>query len=189
MEPLGHGTVRFWHLGYLREHVAFGAPVRRVVPPIQGWHETLGLRRRNSICPMPDITHAKIEEIDAIEGVLEGIKLHRAAAGLGVSSFGISVIELGPGADQYPEHDHSPDGIGGQMFAKRPQQLNQEEVYVALRGSGTLEADGERYALDPDHIVRVGPAVKRKITPGPDGLRLLALGAIPGKAYDPAGTL
>ncbi len=96
---------------------------------------------------------------------------------------------MAPGADEYPEHDHSEDGIGGQMFAKRPQQLGQEEVYIALRGSGTLEADGGRYPLDQDHIARVGPAVKRKVTAGPDGLRLLALGAKPGEAYDSGGTL
>jgi hypothetical protein len=59
----------------------------------------------------------------------------------------------------------------------------------ALRGSGTLEADGERYPIDPDHIVRVGPSVKRKVTAGPGGLRLLALGATPGEAYDSGGTL
>jgi mannose-6-phosphate isomerase-like protein (cupin superfamily) len=75
------------------------------------------------------------------------------------------------------------------MFAKRPQQLGQEEVYVALRGSGTLEADGEQYPIDPDHIVRVGPAVGRKVISGPDGLRLLALGATPGEPYDSGGTL
>jgi mannose-6-phosphate isomerase-like protein (cupin superfamily) len=136
-----------------------------------------------------DITHTKIEEIDAIEGVLDGIKMHRVAAGLGVSAFGISIVDLDPGADQYPEHDHSKDGIGGRMFSKRPEQLSQEEVYVALRGTGTLEADGEQYPLDPDHIVRVGPSVKRKVVPGPEGLRLLVLGAIPGKAYDTGGTL
>jgi mannose-6-phosphate isomerase-like protein (cupin superfamily) len=75
------------------------------------------------------------------------------------------------------------------MFAERPQQLGQEEVYIALRGSGTLEADGEEYPIDSEHIVRVGPSVKRKITAGPDGLRLLALGATPGEAYDSGGTL
>jgi len=138
---------------------------------------------------MADVTHVQIDEIDAIDGVLEGIKMHRAAAGLGVSSFGISIVDLAPGATEYPEHDHSADGLGGQMFAKRPQQLGQEEVYVALRGSGTLEADGEQYPLDADHIARVGAAVKRKIVPGPDGLRLLALGATPGEAYDSGGTL
>jgi mannose-6-phosphate isomerase-like protein (cupin superfamily) len=115
--------------------------------------------------------------------------MRKAAAALGVGSFGISIEELGPGATEYPEHDHAEDGLGGQMFANRPQQLGQEEVYVALRGSGTLEADGETYPIDPDHIVRVGPSVKRKIVAGPEGLRLLALGATPGEAYDPGGTL
>jgi len=136
-----------------------------------------------------EVTHTRIGEIDAIDGFFEGITFHRAAAGLGVSAFGISIIELAPGANDYPEHDHSKEGIGGQMFAKRPQQLDQEEVYVALRGSGTLEADGEEYPLDPDHIARVGPSVKRKITPGPEGIRLLVVGAAPGQAYDPGGTL
>ena len=96
---------------------------------------------------------------------------------------------MAPGADEYPEHDHSEEGIGGEMFAKRPQQLGQEEVYIALRGSGTLEADGEQYPLDAEHVVRVGPAVRRKVVPGPDGIRLLALGATPGRSYDAAGRL
>jgi mannose-6-phosphate isomerase-like protein (cupin superfamily) len=138
---------------------------------------------------MADVTHVKIEDIEAIEGFFEGIKFHKAAAGLGASSFGISIIDLAPGADKYPEHDHSPEGIGDQMFAKRPGQLRQEEVYIALRGSGTVEADGERYALDQDHVIRVGPDVRRKVTPGPDGLRLLALGGVPGEVYDTGGRL
>jgi mannose-6-phosphate isomerase-like protein (cupin superfamily) len=136
-----------------------------------------------------DVTHVKIDEMDAIEGFFEGIKFHKAAAGLDVSSFGISIIDLAPGADEYPEHDHSAEGIGGRMFAERPQQLGQEEVYVALRGSGTLDVDGERYPIDQDHIVRVGPTVKRKVVPGPDGIRLLAIGGTPGEAYETGGTL
>jgi hypothetical protein len=54
---------------------------------------------------------------------------------------------------------------------------------------GFFEADGETYPIDPEHIVRVGPAVTRKITAGPDGLRLLAIGATAGRPYDPGGTL
>ena len=138
---------------------------------------------------MGEVTHAKIDEIDAIDGFFEGIAFRRAAAGLGVSAFGISIIELAPGANDYPEHDHSEEGIGGQMFAKRPQQLGQEEVYVALRGSGVLQADGEEYPLDPDHIARVDPGVKRKVVPGSEGIRLLVIGGTPGKAYDAGGTL
>jgi mannose-6-phosphate isomerase-like protein (cupin superfamily) len=75
------------------------------------------------------------------------------------------------------------------MFAKRPQQLGQEEVYAALKGSGALEADGERYEIDADHIARVGPEVKRKVVPGPEGIRLLVIGATPGEPYETGGTL
>lgn len=138
---------------------------------------------------MADLKHVEIGQIDAIEGFLEGIKFRRAAADLGVSSFGISIIEMAPGADEYPEHDHSEEGLGGQMFAKRPQQLGQEEVYAALRGAGTLEAGGESYPIDADHIARVGPDVRRKILPGPDGLQLLVIGGTPGAAYTTGGAL
>jgi uncharacterized cupin superfamily protein len=138
---------------------------------------------------MADVSHVAIEEVEAIEGFFDRLSMRRVAAGLGISSFGISIEEFAPGADEYPEHDHSEEGLGSEMFAERPQQLGQEEVYVALRGSGVLEADGEEFQLDPEHIVRVGPSVKRKVLAGPDGLRLLALGATPGEAYDSGGTL
>jgi mannose-6-phosphate isomerase-like protein (cupin superfamily) len=136
-----------------------------------------------------DVTHIGVEEMESIEGVFERVTLHKAAAGLEVSSFGISIIDMEPGADEYPEHDHDEAGMGGRMFAERPQQLGQEEVYFALRGSGTVEADGESYAIDVDRAVRVGPAVKRKVVPGPDGLRLLAIGGRPGEAYETGGAL
>jgi mannose-6-phosphate isomerase-like protein (cupin superfamily) len=135
-----------------------------------------------------DLEHVQINEIDAIEG-FDRLSMRRAAAALGVSSFGISIEEFGPGADEYPEHDHDAEGLGGKMFGERTEQLGQEEVYVALRGSGTLVVDGEKYPIDSDHIIRVGPGVVRKILAGPDGLRLLALGGRPGEAYDAGGTL
>ena len=138
---------------------------------------------------MSDVTSIEVGEIEAISGVLEGITFHKAAGALGVTSFGISIVDLESGAETYPEHDHSEEGIGGQMFAKRPQQLGQEEVYLALKGSGTVEAEGESYPLDADHAVRVGPGVVRKVLPGPEGLRLLAVGGTPGEAYETGGTL
>lgn len=143
----------------------------------------------HTILPMGEVTPITIGNIEAISGVLEGITFHKAAGALGVSSFGISIVDLKPGADTYPEHDHSEEGIGGQMFAKRPQQLGQEEVYLALRGSGTVEADGQSHPLDVDHAVRVDPDVVRKVLPGPDGLRLLAIGGTPGEPYETGGTL
>jgi mannose-6-phosphate isomerase-like protein (cupin superfamily) len=146
-------------------------------------------RPGGKIDSMADVTHTQIDEMEAIDGFFEGIKFHKAAAGLGVTAFGLSIIDLAPGATEYPEHDHSPEGIGGRMFAERPQQLGQEEVYVALEGSGTLEAGGEQYPLDADHVARVGAAVARKVTPGPDGIRLLVIGATPGEPYETGGAL
>jgi mannose-6-phosphate isomerase-like protein (cupin superfamily) len=138
---------------------------------------------------MSDVTAIRVGEIEAISGVLEGITFHKAAGALGVTAFGLSISDMEPGAETYPEHDHSGEGIGGKMFAQRSQQLEQEEVYFALRGSGTVEADGESYPLDADHAVRVGPDVVRKVRPGPEGLRLLAVGGRPGQPYETGGTL
>lgn len=122
---------------------------------------------------MPDVTSARIDEIEAVQGFAT---FHRARKALDVSSFGMSVIDMPPNTTEYPEHDHTGE-VGGQ-------QPGQEEVYVALRGSGELEAEGDRYPLDRDHIVRVGAGTKRKILPGDEGLRLLALSGVPGKAYE-----
>ena len=115
---------------------------------------------------MSSYTVKKIDEMEAAFG--GGMRLARAA--LGVSSFGMQVEEFPPNFDQYPEHSHDEDG--------------QEEVYVVLRGSAEIEVEGERIALDPDTIVRVGPGVSRRIFAGPQGVRILALGGVPGAAYE-----
>ena len=131
---------------------------------------------------MSDVTHRRIDGLDAVEGFLEGkgFRFYRARAGLGVSSFGLSIIEMPPDSTEYPEHDHSTEGLG-----PPPEQLGQEEVYIALGGSGEVEVDGDRYQLDPEHVIRVGPSSKRKLLPGPQGMRLLAIGGVPGEAFDP----
>jgi hypothetical protein len=93
----------------------------------------------------------------------------KARAELGVSAFGMQVIQLPPDFGDYPEHDHSDSG--------------QEEVYLSIGGSGWIEIDGERVDLDTDTFVRVGPAARRKMYSGPEGLRVLAIGGAPGHAY------
>lgn len=56
---------------------------------------------------MDDVTVIEVGEIEAISGMLEGITFHKAAGALGVTSFGISIVDLEAGAETYPEHDHS----------------------------------------------------------------------------------
>jgi hypothetical protein len=127
----------------------------------------------------------RIDELDAIQGFLEGFTFRRAGIELGVTPFGMSIIDMPPGTTAYPAHDHASEGPGNPPA----HQLGQEEVYIALLGSADVEVDGYRYPLDAAHIIRVGPTARRKILPGPDGIRLLAIGGVPGKAYDPASTV
>jgi mannose-6-phosphate isomerase-like protein (cupin superfamily) len=93
----------------------------------------------------------------------------KARAELGVSAFGMQVIQLPPNFSDYPEHDHAESG--------------QEEVFLAIGGSGWIDIEGERVDVDGDTLVRVGPDVKRKVYSGPEGLRLLAIGGCPGEPY------
>jgi len=132
---------------------------------------------------MPDVSHAAIDELATVE-FLDGFTFRRAGVQLHVTPFGMSIIDMPPGTTDYPAHDHSSEGPGNPPA----HQLGQEEVYIALRGSAEVEVDGHRYPLDDAHIIRVGPTARRKILPGSDGLRLLALSGKPGHAYDPAAT-
>jgi uncharacterized cupin superfamily protein len=93
----------------------------------------------------------------------------KARAELGVTAFGFQVIQLPPDYSDYPEHDHIESG--------------QEEVFLAIGGSGSIEIDGERVDLDNETFVRVAPEARRKVNAGPEGLRLLALGGCPGEPY------
>lgn len=123
---------------------------------------------------MDDITVKSIEEIGAYAGehAIPGIRFRPARQALGVSSWGMSVLELDPDCTGYPEHHH-----GGE---------NHEEVYVVLRGAVTLHAAGEVRRLGEGDFVRVAPTVTRKFVTEAHGVTLLALGGTPGRPYEPA---
>jgi hypothetical protein len=55
-------------------------------------------------------------------------------------------------------------------------------VERAERGKSTCTSEWKTYELDADHIIWVGPTARRKILPGPDGVRLLAIGGFLGRA-------
>ncbi len=93
----------------------------------------------------------------------------KVRAELGVSAFGIQVIQLPPDFGDYPDHDHAESG--------------QEEVFAVLGGSGWMDIEGERVEMNPETVIRVGPETKRKVYSGPQGLRMLAVGGCPGEAY------
>jgi mannose-6-phosphate isomerase-like protein (cupin superfamily) len=117
---------------------------------------------------MADVKIKRFDELESYQG--EG-RFCYAAKSLGVTAWGMSVLRLPAGWSDYPNHDHVKDG--------------QEEVYVVLEGSARMQAGDETFTLEPGLLARVGPAQLRKITPGPNGVTLLAVGGTPGKAYAP----
>jgi mannose-6-phosphate isomerase-like protein (cupin superfamily) len=88
---------------------------------------------------------------------------------LGATAFGINQLELAPGAEGF-EHDESSTG--------------QEEVYVYLSGSGVLHVEGEEIPVYPGRWVLVRAGTTRKPVAGPDGLSWVAVGSVPGGAYE-----
>jgi len=96
----------------------------------------------------------------------------RVRAELGITAFGVQVVELPPDSrDLAPEHDHRHDG--------------QEELYLLLSGSAEVVVPDGTIALDPETFVRLGAQVRRRIRSGPQGARVLMIGAVPGQPYQP----
>ena len=120
---------------------------------------------------MPDAT---IKRLDEMESFYDGL-VTRARAELGVTSWGMQVFDLPPHFDQYPNHHHG-DGAG---------DPGQEEVYIPLAGSATLVLDGDQHLLEPGVWARVGITQRRRLVPGGEGFRYIALGGTPGKTFVP----
>ena len=117
---------------------------------------------------MADYTTKRTDEL---EPFYKGLFL-KGRDELGITAFGLAIVTIDADHD-HPDHDH-PD---------------QEEVYVVLEGTGTLEIDGgaETVPLDVGTLVRVGPNTKRRIVADTGSMRLIAIGGVPGQAYEPPG--
>ena len=111
----------------------------------------------------------KVMKLDEMERAFGGAWV-RTRASLGASAFGFQVTDFPAGGpDFYPAHTHEHDG--------------QEEVFVVLDGDGEMTLDGEKVRMDKDTWIRVGPSVTRHVKGGPNGMRMLVIGGVPGGAY------
>ena len=90
-------------------------------------------------------------------------------SGLGITAFGVQIMDLPP---DYETRSHDESATG------------QQELYVALRGAGAVVIGDERHPLDPEHLVRVDAGVHRTLASGPEGLRVLCVGGVPGAPYE-----
>jgi hypothetical protein len=84
---------------------------------------------------------------------------------------GCREIDVPPNSAHHPRHQHHLDG--------------QEDVYVVLRRDGEIEIEGTPSPIDPDTVVRVGPALSRKVAWDNTGCGYSYSEASQARAYDP----
>jgi uncharacterized cupin superfamily protein len=89
--------------------------------------------------------------------------------GLDITAFGVNVMDLPP---DYATTSHDETETG------------QQELYVALHGAGAVVIDGVPQRLDADHLVAVDAGTGRILSSGPEGLRVLCIGGVPGGVYE-----
>jgi hypothetical protein len=107
--------------------------------------------------------------LDELPALWDGM-VRLVRAGMGITAFGANVMDLPP--DYVTEsHDESETG--------------QQELYVALSGAGAVVIGDARVPLDAAHMVRVDAGIDRALSSGPDGLRVLCIGGVPGAPYVP----
>jgi tetratricopeptide (TPR) repeat protein len=93
---------------------------------------------------------------------------------LGITSFGANAWTAKEAGDRIiNEHDEDdPDA--------------DEELYLVLRGHATFEVAGEEVNAPAGTFVVARPGVKRTAFAKESGTTVLALGGVPGKAYEPS---
>ena len=113
------------------------------------------------------------EDVDDVGSNFDGppgLEFHLATGALALERSGLSHQRIPPGHRFPYGHTH----------------VEQEELYVVVRGSGRMKLDEEVVELGEWDAVRVPPGTWRGYEAGPDGLELLVFGA-PSLGDDPRG--
>jgi hypothetical protein len=114
-------------------------------------------------------TSYAVRTVDELPQLWEGaVKLVRA--GLGISAFGVNILDLPP---NYTTESHDEADTG------------QQELYVALGGSGQVLIGDHALTLDDEHLARVDAGVSRVLASGDQGLRVLCVVSTPDAPYTP----
>ena len=121
------------------------------------------------------MAHYEVAGLYEIEEITDGREPWRPIRHhFGIESFGINAwTAAGAGDRIINEHDETDDG--------------NEELYLVIRGGATFELDGERLDAPTGTLVYVKPGVKRTAFADEPGTTILAVGGVPGKAYESEG--
>ncbi len=96
-----------------------------------------------------------------------------ARRSLGISAFGINLVEIPPG-ERIPEHDEV--------------ERDQEEVFAVLRGHATLVVDGQDFPAPEGTFARLDPGLRRTVANPGDGPALVLIVSAPRTSgYEPPG--
>src|SRR5262249_35954818 len=164
---LGRATGRVLHSRNRRP-----SPAARIERGVALRYEHSRKRSRGGI--MSDFTVKRVEEME--RGAGGAFVLARAS--VGVSSFGLQLLDLPPGWAG-PEHSH--DGMTGELATVAND--GQEEVYFGLEGTAFLKLGDDEVSVEPGVMVRCGPTQMRQVFTRDESARLLAMGAVPGAGY------
>jgi uncharacterized cupin superfamily protein len=95
-----------------------------------------------------------------------------ARKSLGVSSFGMNLVEIEPDG-RIPEHDET--------------ERDQEEVFIVLEGSAVIVIDGEEHPAPAGTFARLDPRPSRTVVnSGQQPARVLIVSAPTSSGYQPA---
>ena len=123
---------------------------------------------------MSNYAVARLEEIDEISdgrSPWRPVRHH-----FGITSFGVNAWTARETGDRIiNEHDESDEDD------------SQEELYLVQQGRARFELDGEHIDAPAGTFVFVRPAVKRTAFAEEPGTTIVALGGVPGKAYESGG--
>jgi hypothetical protein len=116
-----------------------------------------------------------VTRLDEIDEINDGrVPLRPVRHHLGITAFGINAWTASDAGDRViNEHDEADD--------------RNEELYFVVQGRAVFELDGERREAPAGTFVFVPPAVKRTAFAEEPGTTILAVGGIPGEAYEPDG--
>jgi mannose-6-phosphate isomerase-like protein (cupin superfamily) len=119
----------------------------------------------------------QVAHLDEIEVLDDGRQPYRAVRHrFGITSFGITTWTAREAGDRIlNEHDEADTNDGS------------EELYLVQSGNAVFELDGERVEAPAGTFVFAPPGVKRTAFAEEAGTTIVAVGGVPGKAYDPVG--